>query len=388
MSNTDHRWATPINAYCPAPSSLFANRRRELAFYREGLAQGLDARGPGSWKLALLGSWGIGKTSLLRKFASLTDDADPPALSVIVTVKSGMKGLDGLAADLLSRIQAALVGHLDWPDALRREFSRWEPTLRAGPLSAVRRSQDPTVTGGSLLFRELTILLDDAHQLLAHDESVLMALHAVFRDLQGTRARYPLIIAGPETLFEAVHDLSEPVTCFFDRMALSPFSLEATAEAVRNLGPPLEPLWSSRAKRSTPGARRRRVMLSSPRLPCATSGSFIRSQVPPRRARLMASADLMEGVSDPRYAHTKITHAANAIHVLDRDRLWSHQPAVADGLRQRGDQALAARLICATPRAHHASLVRRRILVGGHRPRPIGRQGSRRHSRGPQSLAP
>ncbi len=85
----------------------------------------------------------------------MPDDTAPPALSVIVTVTSGMKGLDGLAADPLSRIQAALVGHLSWPEALRREFSRWELTLRAGPLSAVRRSQDPMDTGGTLLFCEL-----------------------------------------------------------------------------------------------------------------------------------------------------------------------------------------------------------------------------------------
>lgn len=255
MSNTDHRWVTPFNPYCPAPASLLANRRRELAFYREGLAQGLDARGPGPWKVALLGSWGIGKTSLLRKFASLTDDADPPALSVIVTVKSGMKGLDGLAADLLSRIQAALVGHLDWPEALRRDFSRWEPTLRAGPLSAVRRSQDPTVTGGSLLFRELAILLDDAHQLLAHDESVLLTLHAVFRDLQGTGARYPLIIAGPETL------LRRSTTCQNRSRASSTAWRSARSvsrpprKPCRNLWPPLESLWSSRPTRSTPCGR-------------------------------------------------------------------------------------------------------------------------------------
>ena len=222
----------------------------------------MDARGPGPWNVALLGSWGIGKTSLLRKFASLTDltdDADPPAVSVIVTVTSGMKGLDGLAADLLSRIQAALVNHLEWPAALRRELSRWEPTLRVGPLSAARRPQDPTVTGGSLLFRELerlwrehlrnrisalVILLDDAHQLLTHDENALLTLRAVFQDLQGTGARYPLVITGLETLFEAVQDLSEPVTRFFERMALGPFSLADTSEAVQKplatAGVPLE----------------------------------------------------------------------------------------------------------------------------------------------------
>lgn len=249
---TDSSWVNPFNPYFPAAPPLFANRRRELGFYREGLAQGLHPRGPGPWNVALLGPWGIGKTSLLRQFALLTNDATPPALSVVVTITSGMKGLEGLTADLLSRIGAALSGHLEWPDVLRRELNRWQPAIQMGPLRASRTSQDPAVSGGSLLFRELdrlwreylvgrvggvVILLDDAQQLLAHDPSALLTLRAVFQDLQGTGARYPLVITGPDTLFQAVQDLSEPVTRFFERMALGPFSLEDTAEAVRG---PLE----------------------------------------------------------------------------------------------------------------------------------------------------
>ena len=226
-------WVNPFNPYFPAAHPLFANRRRELSFYRDGLAQGPDARGLGPWNVALLGSWGIGKTSLLLQFALLTDEIDPPALSVVVTVTSGMRGLDGLAGDLLARISTALASHLEWPDVLRREFGRWQPAIRLGPVEGARKLAAPAAAGGSLLFGELdrlwrqhlagkmsglVILLDEAQQLLA---------------LQGAGARYPLVVAGPETLFDAMRDLSEPVTRFFERMSLGSFSLEDTTQVVR-----------------------------------------------------------------------------------------------------------------------------------------------------------
>ncbi len=45
------------------------------------------------------------------------------------------------------------------------------------------------------------------------------------------------MVTGPETLFEAVRDLSEPVTRFFEPMPLGPLSLEDTTQMVRG---PLE----------------------------------------------------------------------------------------------------------------------------------------------------
>lgn len=74
---------------------------------------------------------------------------------------------------------------------------------------------------------------NDAHLLLTHAPDALLSLRAVFSDLQGGGARYPLVISGPEGLFEAVRDVSEPVTRFFERMALGPFSPSDTGEAMR-----------------------------------------------------------------------------------------------------------------------------------------------------------
>lgn len=47
---------------------------------------------------------------------------------------------------------------------------------------------------------------------------------------------YPLIITGPEDMFEATRDASEPVMRFFERLPVGPFTRQDTQEAI------LEPL--------------------------------------------------------------------------------------------------------------------------------------------------
>lgn len=72
----------PFNPYFPADAMIFANRSREQEFFIQDLRQGLHPQGPGPWNVALLGPWGIGKTSLLRRFAAITTDFQRPAIPI------------------------------------------------------------------------------------------------------------------------------------------------------------------------------------------------------------------------------------------------------------------------------------------------------------------
>jgi hypothetical protein len=240
----------PFNPYFPADSRIFANRGKEQRFFIQGLRQGLHPKGPGPWNVALLGPWGIGKTSLLRRFAGITSDFDRPAVPISLTVTSGLESMDAFIFLLLDHVKEILLSRRNWPARIRQELTKWEMSLQLGPIRLTHQSSrsGESVAGISLLYKGLyrlwesilhgqvsgvVIFLDDAHNLLQFNPQALLILRSVFQDLQGIGAKYPLVITGPEDMFEATRDVAEPVTRFFERMKLGLFSLEDTGEAIK-----------------------------------------------------------------------------------------------------------------------------------------------------------
>lgn len=240
----------PFNPYFPAHDELFANRRKEQALFARALATSTQSTLPGAWNLALVGPWGIGKTSLLRRFAWMSQIHDPPVAVVTLTATTATGTFDGFVRSLLSRIYHDLSAQPRLSERLRSELQQWEPRIHLGPVSLARHpnSSDPGVaTGIDLLYTELSrlwkqhvsdrlaaicLFIDDASNLLTVDKNALLSLRAVFQDLQGQKMVYPLIITGPENMFEATRDSSEPVTRFFERLPIGPFTRHDTEEAI------------------------------------------------------------------------------------------------------------------------------------------------------------
>lgn len=236
----------PFNPFFPAPDHLFANRSREQDSFRQGLFSGLTARGAGPWNIALLGPWGIGKTSLLRRFARIaeTENVDEkPVLTVTFSATGAYTSLNEFAHVFINKIANTLP-----KSRFTQELAKWElPSVKAVMLNVKRKDERPVEgTMETLYYNMLTfwreniekkhagmgIFIDDIHNLLEVHPKALLAIRTLFQDLQGAGARFPLIVSGPETLFGAVRETSEPVTRFFEKMPVRPFSMEDTLEAI------------------------------------------------------------------------------------------------------------------------------------------------------------
>ncbi len=72
------RFLNPFNPYYPAEERFFANRRREIRWFQESLLPSLDPEGAGPVNVAIVGPWGIGKSSLVRYLTRLASEAGPP----------------------------------------------------------------------------------------------------------------------------------------------------------------------------------------------------------------------------------------------------------------------------------------------------------------------
>lgn len=246
----------PFNPNHPASDRFFANRRRELAWIQQFLLPSLSAEGAGPENLAILGPWGIGKSSLAHRIRSLAPGADVPVVPVYFACTRGYGTLVAFAEALVTAVANELRQHRpNWPAAIQDELARWQPTIHLPLATFTRRPQRPDAVSANAVdilrsnLRDLwervlasttggvVLILDDVHTLFALDPEALLILRAVFQDLHLQGCRYALVVTGPPTLFEDLRDVSEPVLRFFERMALAPFDLADCIQAIRH---PLE----------------------------------------------------------------------------------------------------------------------------------------------------
>ena len=242
----------PFNPYYPAEAAFFANRRREQEWFRRGLLPSLRPESAGPWNAAILGPWGIGKSSLVRRLRELARETEVPPGVVVVGCTTGYGSLLGFTRSLIGSMKEEMLSLSDWSEAVRTELERWSVQIQL-PGVALRRGQRQTPeeaanvaellrstlrryweqilepAGKTLLF-----VLDDADLLQVMDPNALMILRAVFQDLHMYRARYGLVITGPSNLFGEVREVAEPVTRFFEHLPLREFDLGDTADAVRH----------------------------------------------------------------------------------------------------------------------------------------------------------
>jgi hypothetical protein len=136
----------------PVRPDEFVGRRRQIEIFCQALQQGLQAGRTASF--AVLGDWGIGKSSLLLKFAALSAQPSFAMLPVFISASSDVGDYLRLAENLLDKFTHALLAVPTMQARLRVELRNWRlKRVNLGGVGLERESPRLFLTSGSSLLR-------------------------------------------------------------------------------------------------------------------------------------------------------------------------------------------------------------------------------------------
>jgi hypothetical protein len=126
----------------PIRPDEFVGRRQQIEVFRQVLRQGLAAGRTSSF--AILGDWGIGKSSLLLKFAAVCSEPAFAILPVLFSASSDIHDYLRLAESLLDKFGDALLAVPNLQARLRTELRNWKfRRLNFGAVGLERQSPPP-----------------------------------------------------------------------------------------------------------------------------------------------------------------------------------------------------------------------------------------------------
>jgi hypothetical protein len=108
----------------PARPADFVGRERELEAFKAALRQSVATARMASF--AVLGEWGIGKSSLLLKLADCCRGAHPPMLPVHLSISQDMGDYLRFAESLCDKLADALAASDSLTTRLRTEVRNWK----------------------------------------------------------------------------------------------------------------------------------------------------------------------------------------------------------------------------------------------------------------------
>lgn len=230
--------ANPYSAEHPAPPSKFAGRYKQIKEFTRYLDETIAGN---SKNIAVLGEWGIGKTSLLRKFKEIASTKG--VLAPIIELGESVRSLLELFEIITKSLAFEVKGLSHIPLKVKELLEGLSLTVNYGPVGLASTRKE--VSLDILRFRQdikniykqgkrpFIIMLDNAEQLLEIKGS-LMEIRNVFQRLQSMdEINCMVILAGRERLFSDIRSVYEPAVRFFWELGLAPFIIEETEEALR-----------------------------------------------------------------------------------------------------------------------------------------------------------
>ena len=242
----------------PVRADAFVGRRLQIDIFRQALQQGLQTGRTESF--AVLGDWGIGKSSLLLRFAALCSQPPFAMLPVFLSVVNDIRDYLRLAEVLLDKLADALLAVPNLQARLRGKLSDWRfRRINFGSVGLEGESPRLFLSSGSSLLRHMLteardhflrpaglkgaiFFLDDLQNIISiSKEDLALMIRDQFQWFGIEGMNYSVCFSAKPDYFAGTKGLADPAVRFYTKFYLEPLTLEETLEYARSVfGLPLD----------------------------------------------------------------------------------------------------------------------------------------------------
>jgi len=236
----------------PVRPEEFVGRRRQIETFCQALQQGLEAGRTASF--AILGDWGIGKSSLLLKFAALSSQPSFAMLPVFISASGDVGDYLRLAENLLDKFTDALLAVPTMQALLRVELRNWRlKRVNLGGFALERESPRLFLSSGSSLLRHklkeawnhflpqarlngAIFFLDDLQNITSISKSDLaLTIRDQFQSLGIESMNYSVCFSAKPDYFAETKGLADPAVRFYTKFYLERFTLDEALDYARSV---------------------------------------------------------------------------------------------------------------------------------------------------------
>lgn len=246
----------PFNTQGPSDPRYYANRGDLLGAFRQNVIAVKESGGvTRPVNMAIMGRWGIGKTSTLYKFKDILarECRGARVFSSIISLKpSACSDADTFSSTLLETIFKDYSATARLPEKVRNfiadeinllekwkvskisvspEIERKQREVKAISFrDSLMRFWDKLKSNG---FDLAVVMVDDIHYVVTQERGeLLLDLRTDMQTLAAEGARFMFVVTGPANLYPEMRDKAEPFTRLFERFELEPFDMGGTRELV------------------------------------------------------------------------------------------------------------------------------------------------------------
>jgi hypothetical protein len=233
----------------PVRPDEFIGRNEQVEIFRHAVQQGLVAGRTSSF--AVLGDWGIGKSSLLLKFAALCSEPTFGMLPIFISASSDIPDYLRFAESLLDKLADALAVLPKLQVRLQSELRNWRfKRVNFGGVALERESPRRFLSSGSSLLRHTLkeawdrflrparlngaiFFLDDLQNITSISKADLaLTIRDQFQSLGIEGMNYSF--SSRPDYFAETKGLADPAVRFYTKIYLEPFTRNETLQYLRS----------------------------------------------------------------------------------------------------------------------------------------------------------